>query len=81
VPETEVRSGGSDLCELFDTRFRYSGVSIVHQISGIVSSSITPLISALLQQARQRTTMVDRGVCVYRWGRQRPSTYFIRRTF
>jgi MFS transporter, MHS family, shikimate and dehydroshikimate transport protein len=35
-------------CELFDTRVRYSGISVVYQVSGIVSSSITPLIAATL---------------------------------
>jgi len=35
-------------CELFDTRVRYTGISVVYQVSGIVSSSITPLIAATL---------------------------------
>ncbi|MFX1677371.1 MFS transporter [Paraburkholderia sp. A2WS-5] len=35
-------------CELFDTRVRYSGISVVYQISGIVSSSITPLVATTL---------------------------------
>jgi MFS transporter, MHS family, shikimate and dehydroshikimate transport protein len=35
-------------CELFDTRVRYSGISVVYQVSGIVSSSITPLIAVTL---------------------------------
>jgi MFS family permease len=35
-------------CELFDTRVRYSGISVVYQVSGIVSSSITPLIATTL---------------------------------
>jgi MFS transporter, MHS family, shikimate and dehydroshikimate transport protein len=35
-------------CELFDTRVRYTGISTVYQVSGIVSSSITPLIATTL---------------------------------
>ncbi len=35
-------------CELFDTRVRYTGISAVYQISGIVSSSITPLVATAL---------------------------------
>lgn len=35
-------------CELFDTRVRYTGISAVYQVSGIVSSSITPLIATIL---------------------------------
>ncbi|WP_353191584.1 MFS transporter [Pandoraea pnomenusa] len=35
-------------CELFDTRVRYTGISVVYQVSGIVSSSITPLVAATL---------------------------------
>lgn len=38
----------SMFCELFDTRVRYTGISVVYQVSGIVSSSITPLIAATL---------------------------------
>jgi len=35
-------------CELFDTRVRYSGISVVYQVSGILSNSVTPLIAATL---------------------------------
>lgn len=38
-------------CELFDTRVRYTGISVVYQVSGIVSSSITPLIATSLLKA------------------------------
>ena len=34
--------------EMFDTRVRYTGISVVYQVSGIVSSSITPLVAATL---------------------------------
>ena len=36
---------------LFDTRVRYTGISTVYQVSGIVSSSITPLIATTLLKA------------------------------
>jgi MFS family permease len=38
-------------CELFDTEVRYSGISIVYQVSGIVSSSITPLVATILLES------------------------------
>lgn len=34
--------------ELFDTRYRYSALSALYQISGIVASGLTPLIAAWL---------------------------------
>jgi MHS family shikimate/dehydroshikimate transporter-like MFS transporter len=34
--------------ELFDTRVRYSGISIVYQFSGIFSSGLTPIIATYL---------------------------------
>jgi MFS family permease len=38
-------------CELFDTRVRYSGISLVYQIGAILSVSITPLIATALLAA------------------------------
>jgi metabolite-proton symporter len=37
--------------ELFPTRVRYSGISVVYQLSGIVASGLTPLILAYLLNA------------------------------
>ena len=34
--------------ELFDTRYRYSALSTLYQVSGIVASGLTPLIAAWL---------------------------------
>lgn len=34
--------------ELFPTRVRYSGISVVYQLSGIVASGLTPLVLASL---------------------------------
>ena len=34
--------------ELFPTRVRYTGISVVYQLSGIVASGLTPLILAYL---------------------------------
>ena len=34
--------------ELFDTRYRYTALSSLYQISGIVASGMTPLIAAWL---------------------------------
>jgi MFS transporter, MHS family, shikimate and dehydroshikimate transport protein len=36
--------------ELFDTRYRYSALSFLYQMSGIVASGLTPLIAAWLVQ-------------------------------
>ena len=36
--------------ELFDTRYRYSALSTLYQVSGIVASGLTPLIAAWLVQ-------------------------------
>lgn len=38
-------------CDLFDTRVRYSGVSLVYQIGAILSVSLTPLAATALLQA------------------------------
>jgi metabolite-proton symporter len=37
--------------ELFPTKIRYSGISVVYQLSGIVASGLTPLILAYLLRA------------------------------
>ena len=34
--------------ELFDTRYRYTALSTLYQISGVVASGLTPLIAAWL---------------------------------
>jgi MFS family permease len=68
-------------CELFDTRVRYSGISVVYQVSGIVSSSITPLIATLLlQYGGGKPWWVASYVCVV-GVISAVSTYYMRRTF
>lgn len=39
------------ICDLFDTRVRYTGVSVVYQIGAIFSVSLTPLVATALLQA------------------------------
>jgi MFS family permease len=39
--------------ELFPTRVRYTGISVVYQLSGIVASGLTPLILAYLLETAQ----------------------------
>jgi metabolite-proton symporter len=39
--------------ELFPTRVRYTGISVVYQLSGIVASGLTPLILAYLLKTAQ----------------------------
>ena len=68
-------------CELFDTRVRYSGISIVYQVSGIVSSSITPLIATiLLQYGGGRPWWIASYVC-FAGVISAVSTWLMRRTF
>jgi MFS transporter, MHS family, shikimate and dehydroshikimate transport protein len=38
-------------CDLFDTRVRYTGVSLVYQIGAIFSVSLTPLVATALLEA------------------------------
>ena len=38
-------------CDLFDTRVRYTGVSLIYQIGAILSVSLTPLVATALLQA------------------------------
>lgn len=38
-------------CELFDTRVRYTGTSLVYQIGAILSVSITPIVATALLKA------------------------------
>lgn len=45
--------------ELFPTRVRYSGISVVYQVSGIFASGMTPLIlSYLLREAGGGLSMI-----------------------
>ena len=68
-------------CELFDTRVRYSGISVVYQVSGIVSSSITPLVATLLlQYGGGKPWWVASYVCIVGVV-SALSAYFMRRTF
>ena len=47
----DLRPAGSLLVELFDTRYRYTALSALYQISGVVASGLTPLIAAWLVPA------------------------------
>jgi hypothetical protein len=68
-------------CELFDTRVRYTGISTVYQLSGIISSAITPLVATALLAADGgepwlvATYMLIVGII------SAVSVYFMRRTF
>ena len=35
-------------CELFETRLRYTGISLVYQIGAVFSVSLTPLVATTL---------------------------------
>ena len=48
--------------ELFDTRYRYTALSSLYQISGIVASGLTPLIAAWLVTAGRRHALVGGGL-------------------
>jgi MHS family shikimate/dehydroshikimate transporter-like MFS transporter len=68
-------------CELFDTRVRYSGISVVYQVSGIVSSSITPLIATTLLHANDNQPWYIASYMLVIGLISAISTYFMRRTF
>ncbi|MGI8312708.1 MFS transporter [Saccharopolyspora hattusasensis] len=51
------------ICELFDTRHRYSGASLGYQLSGIVGGSLAPTIAVALLQASNSTTPVVVYAC------------------
>jgi MFS transporter, MHS family, shikimate and dehydroshikimate transport protein len=68
-------------CELFDTRVRYSGISVVYQVSGIVSSSITPLIATTLLHANDNQPWYIASYILVIGLISAISTYFMRRTF
>jgi len=68
-------------CELFDTRVRYSGISVVYQVSGIVSSSITPLIAtSLLHYGNGQPWWIAAYVCAVGFI-SAACTFAMRRTF
>jgi len=68
-------------CELFDTRVRYTGISTVYQVSGIVSSSITPLIATTLLKWNDGQPWYI-ACYIFAIGMiSAISTYYMRRTF
>ena len=56
--------------ELFDTRYRYTALSSLYQISGIVASGLTPLIAAWLVSPRRRLPVAGLDVRRRRRGDQ-----------
>jgi metabolite-proton symporter len=68
-------------CELFDTRVRYTGISTVYQVSGIVSSSITPLIATTLLHANGEQPWYIALYIFFVGMVSAISTYYMRRTF
>ncbi|HJU24114.1 MAG TPA: MFS transporter [Casimicrobiaceae bacterium] len=68
-------------CELFDTRVRYTGISTVYQVSGIVSSSITPLIATTLLKANGGEPWYIAFYIFFVGMVSAISTYYMRRTF
>jgi MFS family permease len=68
-------------CELFDTRVRYTGISTVYQVSGIVSSSITPLIATTLLHANGEQPWYIATYIFFVGMVSAISTYYMRRTF
>ncbi|HLX27605.1 MAG TPA: MFS transporter [Casimicrobiaceae bacterium] len=68
-------------CELFDTRVRYTGISTVYQVSGIVSSSITPLIATTLLHVNNNQPWYIACYIFFVGMVSAISTYYMRRTF
>jgi MFS family permease len=55
------------LCEMFPTRFRYSGVSLAYQLTSIVAGSLAPIIAIALLKATSSSfpiTLYVAGVAV-----------------
>jgi MFS transporter, MHS family, shikimate and dehydroshikimate transport protein len=68
-------------CELFDTRVRYTGISTVYQLSGIISSAITPLVATALLAAGGGTPWLVATYMLAVGLISAVSVYFMRRTF
>ena len=68
-------------CELFDTRVRYTGISMVYQVSGIFASSITPLIATALLKANDGQPWYIAGYIAFAAVISAVSTWMMRRTF
>jgi MHS family shikimate/dehydroshikimate transporter-like MFS transporter len=68
-------------CELFDTRVRYTGISVVYQLSGIISSAITPLVATALLAAGGNTPWLVATYMLMVGIISAVSTYLMRRTF
>ena len=56
--------------ELFDTRYRYTALSTLYQVSGIVASGLTPLIAAWLVSQGRRQPLAGGGLQRARRGDQ-----------
>jgi MFS family permease len=68
-------------CELFDTRVRYTGISLVYQIAAIFSVSITPAIATALLDAGNNTPWLVASYIAVAGIISAGSTLFMRRTF
>jgi len=68
-------------CELFDTRVRYTGISVVYQLSGIISSAITPLVATALLAAGGNTPWLVATYMLMVGIISAVNTYLMRRTF
>jgi MHS family shikimate/dehydroshikimate transporter-like MFS transporter len=68
-------------CELFDTRVRYTGISLVYQIAAIFSVSITPAIATALLDAGNNTPWLVASYIAVAGVISAGSTLFMRRTF
>jgi MFS transporter, MHS family, shikimate and dehydroshikimate transport protein len=68
-------------CELFDTRVRYTGISTVYQLSGIISSAITPLVATALLAADGGEPWLVAAYMLIVGIISTVSVYYMRRTF
>jgi MFS transporter, MHS family, shikimate and dehydroshikimate transport protein len=67
--------------ELFDTRFRYTGVGSVYQFSGVYASGLTPLIGALLVAANGGRLWLFGAYMVVVAGISMVATHFLPETY
>ncbi len=53
------------LCELFDARLRYTGISLIYQVGSVISISLTPIIATALYSAGGSTPWLVAAYMVF----------------
>jgi MHS family shikimate/dehydroshikimate transporter-like MFS transporter len=53
------------LCDLFDARLRYTGISLIYQLGSVISISLTPIIATALYSAGGSTPWLVAAYVVF----------------